>query len=66
MIVWGFVIGTGLVLIYTRPYQLATGAITESGPFVAVTGELVLALLFGGILSGGGVFAYWALRKFYA
>jgi sodium/pantothenate symporter len=66
MVVWGIVCGVGLVLIYARPYQLATGAITESGPYLAVTGELVLALLFGIILSGGGVFTYWALRKFYA
>ena len=66
MMAWGAVAAVILVVIYARPYQLATGAVSASGPYVVWTGELALALVFGGIFSAGGLFAYWAMRRFYA
>lgn len=66
MMAWGAIAAMVLVVVYARPYQLATGAVSASGPYLVWTGELVLALAFGGIFSAGGLFAYWAMRRFYA
>ncbi|MDX1500506.1 MAG: sodium:solute symporter family protein [Woeseiaceae bacterium] len=66
IIAWGIFLSAVMIVIYTRPYQLATGAVTEGGPYVVLNGELIIALAFGGLISAGGVLAYWAMRKLYA
>jgi len=66
LIAWGVIAGIGLVIFYARPYQLATGLISEDGPYVTWSGELLLALLFGILVAGGGLFAHWAIKRFYA
>ncbi len=66
LIAWGLVSAGVLCVIYARPYQLATGAVTASSPYLVWTGELVLALLFGLTFSLGGIFALWALKRFHA
>ena len=62
----GTVLSVLLVIFYARPYQLATGAVTGSWPFVVWTWELFLAIAFGGVIVCGGLFAQWAMRRFYA
>jgi sodium/pantothenate symporter len=62
----GVICTIGLLILYVRPYQAATGQLTEGGPFVVWSGELVLALIFGGLVSGGGLIAHWAIKRFYA
>ncbi len=64
--IWGIVAAGILVLIYARPYQLATGVISVDGALLGWSGELLVALLFGTHLVAGGAFAHWALKRFYA
>ena len=66
MIVWGLIATAVIVIFYTRPYQLATGLVAESGPYVRWSGELVIALVFGLAIVCGGLFSRWALRRFYS
>ncbi|MFZ9053556.1 MAG: sodium:solute symporter family protein [Woeseiaceae bacterium] len=66
MMLLGTVLSVLLVIFYARPYQLATGAVTGSWPFVVWTWELFLAIAFGGVIVCGGLFAQWAMRRFYA
>ena len=65
MIVWGIIVAVGLVIVYVRPYQLAAGLVSEDGPYVVMSGELIVAVTWGLLLSLGGVFTGWALRRFY-
>jgi sodium/pantothenate symporter len=64
LIAWGFVSAVGLIFIYARPYQAATGQL-DDGAFIAWSGELLLSLVFGGCLVLGGVVSEWAIRRFY-
>ncbi len=57
MMVWGALTTIALIIVYTRPYQLATGAVTENGPYVVWNGELIVALIFGGTLVLAGAAA---------
>ena len=66
MIVWGLIATAVIVIFYTRPYQLATGLVAESGPSVRWSGELVIALVFGLAIVCGGLLSRWALRRFYS
>ena len=66
LIAWGFVCGIGLIVFYARPYQAATGQLTEGGPYIVWSGELLLALVFGGLMLAGGLFSHWAIKRFYA
>jgi len=66
LIGWGVVCTIGLTVFYTRPYQAATGQLTEGGPFVVWGGELILALVYGTLISAGGFLAHWAIKRFYA
>jgi sodium/pantothenate symporter len=63
---WGIVLVGLLIVFYVRPYQLATGQVGESGPYVVMSGELVFALSFGVLISGGGLFTSWAIKRFNA
>jgi hypothetical protein len=65
LIIWGAICALGLIVFYARPYQQATGQLGD-GVFVAWTGELLLALVFGGLVASGGVVAHWAIKRFYA
>ena len=56
----------GLTVFYVRPYQAATGQLTEGGPFIVWSGELLIALTFGGLITSGGLVAHWAIKRFYA
>ena len=66
MAVWGFVLVGLLLVFYVRPYQLATGLVGDGGPYVVMSGELLFALSFGLMLSAGGLFTRWAIKRFYA
>lgn len=66
LIAWGVLCFAGLIFFYVRPYQMATGQLTSSGPFVVWSGELLLALVFGALVSSGGFVAHWAIKRFYA
>jgi Na+/proline symporter len=57
MMIWGALTSIALIVVYTRPYQLATGVVTEDGPYVVWNGELIIALLFGGTLIIAGAAA---------
>jgi len=66
LIGWGLLCIVGLTLFYVRPYQLATGQLIEGGPFIVWSGELLIALVFGGLITSGGLLAHWAIKRFYA
>jgi Na+/proline symporter len=66
MFAWGILLSVILVIVYVRPYQLATGVVSAAGPYVVWTGELFIAIAFGGIIACGGLFAQWAMRRHYA
>jgi len=66
LILWGVLCAIVLTVCYVRPYQRATGLLGDGNAFVVWSGELLLALLFGGLLTAGGLIALWAIRRFYA
>lgn len=66
LIVWGVLCAVALTVFYARPYQLATGQLQDGGAWLTWSGELFLALLFGCLLSAGGLLAHWAIKRFYA
>jgi Na+/proline symporter len=66
LILWGITATVGLVVLYARPYQLATGQLSVGGPWLVWSGELGLSLAIGGLYVFGGLIAYWAVRRFYA
>jgi sodium/pantothenate symporter len=66
LIAWGAVITVGLVFIWVHPYQRANGMLEGGAAFVVWSGELLLALLFGGLVSLGGAIAHWSVKRFYA
>lgn len=55
LMVWGAVSTVGLIILYVRPYELATGLISDSGPYVVWSGELIASLYYGLMLSFGGL-----------
>ena len=57
MMIWGALTTIALIVVYTRPYQLATGVVAEDGPYVIWNGELIVALVFGGTLVIAGAAA---------
>jgi sodium/pantothenate symporter len=63
MMVWGALTTIALIVVYTRPYQLATGVVTEDGPYVIWNGELIVALLFGGALVVAGAAARFIMTR---
>jgi sodium/pantothenate symporter len=65
LIGWGFVIIGGLIFLYVRPYQHATGLL-DDGSFVVWSGEMLLAICYGGLIVLGGVIALVAIRRFFA
>ena len=65
LIGWGAVCAVGLIFFYARPYQRATGQLAD-GVFVTWSGELLLSLVFGGLVASGGLVAHWAIKRFYA
>jgi len=62
--IWGAVSTVGLVILYVRPYQLATGLTGVGGPYVVWSGELIASLYYGLTLSLGGLAAHLALKRF--
>jgi Na+/proline symporter len=63
MMVWGALTSIALIVVYTRPYQLASGVVTEDGPYVIWNGELIIALLFGGTLIIAGAVARYIMIR---
>ena len=57
MMAWGVIVAVLLVIVYTRPYQLAVGLVAENGPYVTWSGELIVPLLFGAIIFTTGAVA---------
>jgi sodium/pantothenate symporter len=57
MMIWGVCTSIALIIVYTRPYQLASGATTLDGPYLVWNGELIIALVFGGTLVAAGAAA---------
>ena len=64
--VLGAVYAFGMIVFYARPYQLAVGLVSVDGPYLVWSGELGLALGFGGLFMCGGLFSHWAISRFYA
>lgn len=63
MMGWGIAATLILIVVYVRPYQLAAGLLLPDGPYVTVSGELFLALAFGGYIFVAGALArYFILR----
>ena len=63
MMVWGAISSIILIVVYTRPYQLAAGIIAEDGPYVTWSGELLVALIFGATISASGFGARFILTR---
>jgi Na+/proline symporter len=63
MMIWGALTSIALIIVYTRPYQLASGVVTEDGPYVIWNGELIIALLFGGTLIIAGATARYIMIR---
>lgn len=66
LVAWGLVCFLVLVVFYVRPYQVATGQISSTDLMVVWSGELLLAFVFGALVSSGGLVANWAIKRFYA
>jgi Na+/proline symporter len=66
LMIWGGISTAGLLVLYVRPYQLATGLVTADGPYFVWSGELVASLYYGAALSLGGLAAHLALKRFLA
>jgi len=64
LMIWGALSSVGLIILYVRPYQLATGLTGDGGPYVVWSGELIAALYYGLMLSLGGLAAHLALKRF--
>jgi sodium/pantothenate symporter len=64
LMLWGVVSTVGLIILYVRPYQLATGLTGDGGPYVVWSGELIASLYYGLMLSLGGLAAHLALKRF--
>jgi len=64
LMVWGLISSIGIVIIYVRPYQLATGLVETGGAYVVWSGELLAAISFGAILFIGGLIAHASLKRF--
>jgi len=63
MMIWGVIATILVVLVYTRPYQLAAGLIAEDGPFVTWSGELLVAFVFGGAIVVAGAAARFIMLR---
>jgi uncharacterized membrane protein HdeD (DUF308 family) len=63
MMIWGALTTIAIIVVYTRPYQLASGVVTENGPYVVWNGELIIALLFGGTLMIAGAAARFIMTR---
>ncbi|MDH4125337.1 MAG: sodium:solute symporter family protein [Gammaproteobacteria bacterium] len=63
MMVWGLVSGLVLLLIYVRPYQLATGLVSTTGPYVVWSGEVLIAIVYGSALVVAGALARFVLQQ---
>jgi sodium/pantothenate symporter len=60
---WGVASTLILLVVYVRPYQLASGLLSADGPYVTVSGELYFALAFGAyIFLAGAIARYFILR----
>jgi len=66
LIAWGIVTMVGLVVVYVRPYQLATGLIDTGGAYVTWSGELLVVLAFGLTLVAGGLLAHATVKRILA
>lgn len=64
LMAWGLISTLGLIVLYVRPYQLATGLVAEEGAYIVWSGELIAAVSFGAILSAGGFVAHLVLKRF--
>ena len=64
LMAWGVISSIGIVIIYVRPYQLATGLVEAGGAYVVWSGELLAAISFGAILFIGGLIAHASLKRF--
>ena len=63
MMIWGAISSIILIVVYTRPYQLAAGLIAADGPYVTWSGELIVALIFGATISAAGFGARYILTR---
>lgn len=63
LMAWGFVSILVLVLIYVRPYQLAVGLVSATGPYLVWSGEVFIAIAFGGCLVVAGALTRFALQR---
>lgn len=63
MMIWGLVATMLLFVIYVRPYQLAVGLVSATGPYVVWSGEVFIALVFGGVLLLTGALTRYFLRR---
>ncbi|MGI9222067.1 MAG: sodium:solute symporter family protein [Woeseiaceae bacterium] len=63
MMAWGVVATVILLIVYTRPYQLAAGLIPADGPFVTWSGELVVAVAFGATITLAGAGARFIMLR---
>ncbi|MEL7185445.1 MAG: sodium:solute symporter family protein [Pseudomonadota bacterium] len=66
MMGFGVLMTVLMLVFYVRPYQVGAGIIERSYPFVAWSGETLLALMFGGIILTGGWIANRSVRYFLA
>ena len=65
MMAVGLLSTVALVIFYVRPFQLATGLVSASGPYVVISGELIAALMAGLSIFFSGLASHWAMRRFY-
>ncbi len=63
MMGWGIASTLILLVVYVRPYQLATGLLSPDGPFVAFSGELLFAIAFGGYIFVAGALARFFILR---
>jgi sodium/pantothenate symporter len=63
MMIWGLVSTLVLMLIYVRPFQLATGLVAAPGPYMVWSGEVFVAIAFGGSLVAAGALTRVVLHR---
>ncbi len=63
MMVWGLIATMILIVVYTRPYQLAVGLVSAEGPYVVWSGELFIAVFFGASIVAAGALARFVIRR---
>jgi sodium/pantothenate symporter len=63
MMIWGLVSTLVLMLIYVRPYQLATGLVSAPGPYMVWSGEVFIAIVYGGSLIAAGALTRVVLQR---